>query len=183
MKRRFIQAVSVGKNTADQAITGDNNVNDMCPDMLRTEEYLRTAELMNESQRRSLSVILALLDEALFDFEAWADGRERRGIMYSETNDLSPAQREKVRRHVIALREEVDVLRSDLNLQMRTQSVRASIFARASSLWEGLVDSEPRRLRRYGEVNPEMEEYLAPRVKALVSRLEEIISCLRMGAK
>ena len=47
---------------------------------------------LGETHRRSVGTTLALLDELLCCTEEWAEGRERRGALYLERNNLTAAQ-------------------------------------------------------------------------------------------
>jgi len=131
---------------------------------------------LNEAQRRSLSAIIAALEKALFDFEGWASGQERQGRVYQEVNDLTPSQREALHHYVARLRESIADAVLTFRLEPQVREVRASIRGRAAILWEGVADTEPRRLERYGPVHPDAESLLSPRTSALIAILEKILS-------
>ncbi|MGE5484928.1 MAG: hypothetical protein ACM3X4_07930 [Ignavibacteriales bacterium] len=130
---------------------------------------------ISESQRRSLWTMLNTVDQALCDFESWAKGREHAGVLFSEKNDLSPAQRQALLTQIESMRQKIRSLGDDLALERRTRTVRANIIASASTLWIGLVEVEPDQLRRYGPVDPQTVEYLGPKIRELVAGIQDLI--------
>jgi len=59
---------------------------------------------LSKSARRAVETTLQLLDEGLCRVEQWAEGRQRSSVLYTETNRLSPAQRNALLREVAAMR-------------------------------------------------------------------------------
>jgi len=130
-----------------------------------------TRGLINDNHRRALSAGLGLLDEALCQFQRWAEGAETRSVLFEERNNLSPSQRKRINALISDLQARITELRDALGLERRVQSVSHSIRAQCSVLWESLVESESRYLRGYGEVNPEAAAYLDPKMEAIIDRL------------
>jgi hypothetical protein len=124
-----------------------------------------------KDHERAISATLTLLDEMLCEFEEYAQGRERHGVLYHERNSLSEKQRRGIQSEVTAMRATIRELKEALGLTDTRDEIAQRIWGRASAFWEGLVETQSRYLRRYGEVAPDLKECLDPRIEALTARL------------
>jgi hypothetical protein len=131
---------------------------------------------IGKNHRRGVSTTLALVDEALCEFEHWAEGREARSVLYREHNNLSPAQRKSLLAEVSKMRAVIGELRDALGLEAAGQEAAQSIWGRCSALREHLVELTGRHLRRYGKPAPGLADYLDPRVDELLRRLDRVSS-------
>jgi len=134
---------------------------------------------MREGHKRGASTTLLLLDEALCQFEQWAEGREIVSVLYREQNDLSARQRRSILSEIAKMRKVLEELREALGLEAETEAVAHLIRSRCSVMWEYLVELEGKRLRRYGELLPGLAEYLDGRVAELTVRLGRILDASR----
>lgn len=123
---------------------------------------------LNTGHRNSITTTLTALDEALCEFEQWAQGREIKSILYREDNSLQPDQREAIRNQVVRIREKLLELKDGLQLEGSSRSVGQSIWSQCSMLWVSLIELTSRHLRGYGEVSAALAEYLDPRVAELI---------------
>mgnify|MGYP000219497737 CR=1 FL=1 len=126
---------------------------------------------ISDNHRRGISAALAFLDAKLSDFAEIARGRQACGEMYREVNSLSAAQRGAVLSEVEAIRGIIRELRSALGLEPRCEDLASFIWGACMGLWETLIETEARYLRRYGEVPPDLAAYLDPRIEEVVRRL------------
>lgn len=131
---------------------------------------------LSENHRRAISTAAVLLDEMLCEFEECARGRERRGVLYHERNRLTSRQRARLLAEIEQARVVLRELKEALDLQAVEEDVRQRIWAAASTFWEVLVETETKRLRRYGEMPPGLAECLDPRMEALIERLQTLSS-------
>lgn len=129
---------------------------------------------MSENHIRSISTTLSLLDKALCEFEQWTQGYEIRSVLYEIRNTLSDAQRALIAVEVAEMKNILEEVRSNLNLEVTTRYVDKIFLGSCSILWTYLMELEGRNLKRYGEVPPGLAEYLDPRVHALDEHLRSI---------
>ena len=129
---------------------------------------------LGENFKRGIETTLVSLDEALCEFELWANGRELRSVLCSERNKLSPAQREAILSEVAGMREMLRELRDDLGLEGRIRGGANNISGTCAVLSVNLEELKGRHLGRYGEPPPELLEYLDPRIKSLMTSLNHI---------
>ena len=133
---------------------------------------------VGENHKRAIGTTLTLLDEMLCEFEEYAQGRERHGVMYHERNSLSDKQRRGIQSEVAAMRRTMRELKEALGLTDSRDEVAQHIWARASAFWEVLVETQSRYLRRYGEFAPGLKECLDPRIEVLIARLLTLVGLI-----
>jgi hypothetical protein len=129
--------------------------------------------------KNGIAATLVLLDEALCEFERWAQGREVKSVFYSETNELLPDQRETILIQVAKIRERLQELKDRLKLEGKSRSVASSIWSQCSVLWVNLIEVTSEHLKRYGESPAGLAEYLDPRVAELIGLTNEILRIVK----
>jgi hypothetical protein len=121
-----------------------------------------------------VEISLAVLDEALCVMESWADGRECRGVLFLETNDLSPVRREMLRRRVAEVRELLAEARDRLGLKASEAQASGDIWSRCCGIRDTLSELGARHMKAYGELTPGLAQYmngLSARLTAAIDRL------------
>ncbi len=121
---------------------------------------------LNQYQRRSLGVTLRLLEKALDDIEALL-AADHQGLLYAVHTELTPELEMELRQLSGNVRALLAELAQRYQLPVQREDGLRIISARLSSAWENLEDSRPRKLRRYGQLDPEVAEELEPQVEAL----------------
>ena len=145
--------------------------------MRKLKQTIASIEL-SENHRRSISITLQLLDEALCEWTDWSEGRVKSGVMYRELDTLSPNQKSELRSKIGATRQLIIRLRDDLDLQLRDVATSRSIAGHASLLWEMLTEPNSRGLNGYGTVPEELEGYLDPIGETLTEQISSITAML-----
>lgn len=138
---------------------------------------------MSENHIRGISTTLTLLDENLCEFEQWAKGHEIRSVLYEVRNTLSAEQRQVIAERVERLFKALKEIRDALSLNGSIHLVDKMIVSSCAIQWSSLAELEPRHLRRYGEVPPELAQYLEPRVKALNEDIRVISNAAGQSAR
>jgi hypothetical protein len=124
------------------------------------------AALLNEAQRRAVTVALRQFERALSTVEHVLAGGEC-GRLYRDQADFTPEQRARLEALVRLARQRLDALAERLALPIEVLSGRRIVAAVCSSAWETLSDAAPRVLRRYGAVHPDLEQRIGPDIEAL----------------
>jgi len=153
------------------------------PEAAPSEVSLVDAEAprAGEYHLRGISVTLTMLDEALGEIEEWAHGRARRSILYQERNRLTRKQREGIRAEVQHLRALLRELSDHFGLEPTVEDAAQAIRASCAALWQYLVETEAKHLRRYGDLPPGLGEYLDPKVEELIEGMQRISDTARGG--
>lgn len=131
------------------------------------------------SLKNSIVTNLTILDEALCEFEQWAQGREIRSVFYKEENELTPEEQEWLKSRVAEIRERLQSIKDTLKLQEKTHSAKTHMWGQCSVLWVNLVDLTSKHLKRYGALPPGLTEYLDPKVDELIELTNGISKLVR----
>jgi hypothetical protein len=129
---------------------------------------------LGENHRRSISITLQLVDQALCEWDDWARGRVRSGIMYRQVDTLSPIQKQELQDKIGKVRQLIMHLRDDLGLEPKNVPTSQFIIGHASLLWEMLTELNGRSLQAYGKVPGELGRYLNPIGEQLAAEMNEI---------
>ena len=137
---------------------------------------------VNENQRRAIGIALAGLDEVLCEIESWMDGREARGVLYVETNDIPSHRRGSFRRRVDEARKLLVEARDRLGL--KTTEVRASsrVWSCCCGLRDTLSELGAKHMKGYGELPPEPARYMNDLSARLVSAVDRLAEEAKSGA-
>jgi len=129
---------------------------------------------LGENFKRGIETTLVVLDEALCEFEEWANGRERRSVFYSDRNTLSARQRDVILSEVAGMRKMLQELKDDLGLEGRVRGGANDIWGKCAILAVNLEEMKGKHLARYGNPPRDLVEYLDPRVKRLIATVNRI---------
>jgi hypothetical protein len=137
---------------------------------------------LNENQERAVGVTLRLLEERLKRIEQVIDADEE-GILYRRVARISPAEREKMRALLMAMREQIRRAAEQFHLRKEEQNAAREIVGTLSLAWESLEDARPRKLGAYGAVDPALKDTLDPILQQLIRLLFELEDVARGDSK
>jgi hypothetical protein len=132
--------------------------------------------IINENQRRAVSITLGLLDEMLCRCEEWARGREAHSVLYEEHNSLSSRDRDALLAEIGRIRPIIERLKEALGLYSRTCSAAVDIWSRSAAARETLMEIE--HLSGYGDVHPNLKRLLAENVPLLLEGLDRVTAVI-----
>lgn len=130
------------------------------------------------SQRLAISVSLGHLEAQLDAIESLLSN-ERDGLLRRYVSDLTTTEVSRLRSLLAETRRAIAEAALALGLQPQVTDVRRAIAARLGLVWETLEDTQPFRLRRYGNVDPSLEASLGPHIQHLIAQvhiMESIIN-------
>jgi hypothetical protein len=136
----------------------------------RTQSHIE----LSENHRRSISITLQLVDKALCEWDDWAKGNVRSGVMFREQDMFSPTQKAGLQEKIAAIRELLVRLRDDLHLESKIAPTSQSIVGHAAVLWEMLTDLNSRGLKGHGKVPENLASYLDPIGETLCEEMNAI---------
>lgn len=133
---------------------------------------------LSENHRRSISITLQLVDQALCEWDDWTSGRLQSGVMYRQMDTLSAIQKQQLKDKIANVRQLIVRLRDDLDLEPKNVATARAIGGHASVLWEMLTELNSRGLGGYGRVPEELGRYLDPLGEKLTEQMNAIIALL-----
>ncbi len=137
----------------------------------------RYAYLLNESQRRSLAVAVRRVELAVWRLEQRLTQEQPPDLALTRfTNAPDSGQCASLLRLIAEVRREVFRLAVDYDLEVGEENFLRSIMGEFTLLWADLEDTRPEKLRRYGSVNPQVNEMLGPPIQRLIQLMLAIDS-------
>jgi len=134
-----------------------------------SSERGRFARLLNESQRRSLTITLRRVELAVWRLEErMAQQSPPQLILTRFTNPPNSEQQAALLQLTRRVREEIAQLTFDYDLEVGEENVLRSVMGEFSLLWCDLEDTRPHKLRRYGAVHPQAHDTLGPPIQRLI---------------
>jgi hypothetical protein len=127
---------------------------------------------LTPAHARALTSHFKTVEEYLRVVASSMDGFE--GVFYGVPAELSGEQRARARTLIDKVLSGLGNVRQELGLERQQMSSIGVMRAYLSELWVSLVETRGRYLRGYGEVPPELAEYLDRHVDELESRVNEI---------
>ena len=124
-------------------------------------------ELLNPYQKNSLRVSLLMLEENLRYAQEWLNGREETGILYYRNLKLSEETKQQAGQKIQAALELIEKLSSEFELDKEFQSAASILQGDLTVNWANLVDTKSAKLRRYGQVHPQLDDMLDPDIQNL----------------
>lgn len=136
-------------------------------------------ETINENHKRSIGIALVELDKVLCAIESWTGGRESRGVIYIEANDLTQEKKELLRRLVSNARKLLAGICDELDLIPVTVSASHDIWIKCWGTRDMLAELDSRHMKRYGELPPSSVEYLNSISRSLEATVDIILKAVR----
>jgi hypothetical protein len=127
-------------------------------------------QLFNPAQKNALRVSLLLLEKGMLEVDRLLAAGEHHGVLFRIVDDLGQNTKTSVSRLVHDVRGVIRELQARFQLDMELEGKSRAIFGKVPLLWEMVTDTDARRLRGYGEVDPTVETLLNPSIEHL-SRL------------
>lgn len=141
-----------------------------------SSERGRFARLLNESQRRSLTITLRRVELAVWRLEERMAQPSPQLMLTRFTNPPDSDQQAALLHLTRRVREEIAQLVYDYDLEAGEENVLRSVMGEFSLLWCDLEDTRPQKLRRYGAVHPQAQNTLGPPIQRLVQLMLAIDS-------
>jgi hypothetical protein len=138
---------------------------------------------LSDNHRRGIGTALFVLDRMLCEVEEYARGREASSVFYVEQNALSADQKEGLLAEIARMRDALQEIKDGLGLEMEAEDVGRRIWGESSTLWEILVETKSRFLKRYGPPPEELGAYLDPRIDAVLEYLRNLTNLVRPDKK
>jgi hypothetical protein len=129
---------------------------------------------LNQPQRNALANNLQQLERSLDEIERLLDSPPT-GITYTTEVDFDPPTIQRIRETCRETRGQIADIAAAFELPQHRWDGRRMIVAEMSVAWIDLEDMRPPKLRRYGTVDPDLNETLAPRLE----RLMELVLAMR----
>ncbi|MCL4393219.1 MAG: hypothetical protein M1482_00075 [Chloroflexi bacterium] len=99
---------------------------------------------------------------------------DEEGILYRRTSYFTFEQREKMRRLVAAMRQQIREADDRFHFRKEERDAAREIVGTLALSWESLEETRTNKLAAYGQVDPGLNETLDPIVQRLIGQLFEL---------
>jgi hypothetical protein len=139
--------------------------------------------MLNENQRRAVSVTFRTVEQYLHTIEQMLATQDYSGILVDWRNNVSVSQKDLLAAKISEAMEKIRMLSDQFSLEKTRKHARQNISAELSYCWEILQGVKAKRLKGYGEVDSSLEHTLDPQIDILVAILGEMQSLLQGAIK
>lgn len=133
---------------------------------------------IESSHHRVLSIRLRGLDRHCNEILEWMNVPVAASVLEERTQDLRPDEKEKVRAVVLQIKDEIQRLAAEMELERSTSDIRRMIHSLASAMWVDLEETKSDGLNGYGRVSDQFREYWDPKVDALLEKVHALENLL-----
>jgi len=125
--------------------------------------------MLNESQRRSLSITLRIVEESLAEIEIILNKCNDINILYERKCDIPEEVKDEVLRKVFFAKDRIRIIAEKFNLEKESIEASREAFGKLPYCWELLEDAKAKKLRRYGEVATGIGDILDPDLDIVIN--------------
>jgi len=130
--------------------------------------------MLNEAQRRDLSVTLRIVEESLKDIEQISNNGNKIGILYEVRNNIPQAVKDEVLKKIILIKDEIKILAEKFDLEKEYKEASREAFGKLLHCWLILQEAKTNSLKRYGDVAPGLEDALDPHLNIIIDLIREL---------
>ena len=128
---------------------------------------------LSQPQQTAISTTLLHLEQSLEGIERLLAGSTA-GIMYATELNVGPATIDQILANCRDIRAQIMVLARTFGLPRQQRFLRQIIMGELSSAWVNLEEVRPRKLKRYGAVDPALMDTLEPPLARLIQLVQDI---------
>jgi hypothetical protein len=118
-----------------------------------------------------------MFEENLRHALEWLDGYEENGILYSYKLILPEENRKQARQEINTALGLIEKLSHRFNLAKEINGAASMLRGELTVNWANLLDTRPKKLGRYGKVNPELAQVLDSDIQKL-AEIAQLLSAI-----
>ncbi len=130
--------------------------------------------MLNDAQRRRVSVTLSSLEEDLHDMERMLKSEDYIGIIYEMDNDIPLPVKNALIEKIGEIEDGIDTLAERFDLEREGRILRRQLSARLTYNWTTLEEIKARYLKGYGNVAEGLKDTLDPELAAIIGLIQEM---------
>lgn len=124
-------------------------------------------DLLNPYQKNSIRITLQMFEESLRHSLEWLDGYEEDGILYSRKLNLPEENRKQARQEIRVVLDMIENLSHKFDLQKESSNSAFMLRGELTISWANLYDVRASKLKRFGDVHPELASILDSDIQKL----------------
>ncbi len=130
--------------------------------------------MLNENQKRALSITLRIVEEKLRDIERVLESSDDVGVLYEMKQNISPAVKNEVFKEIVLIKERIKALAEKFDLRKESTNANKEALRALPYCWEILEDAKARGMKRYGSVADGLKNILDPQLSTIIDLILKI---------
>ena len=130
--------------------------------------------MLNDSQKRKVSVTVSTLEENLIEIEELLKSEDRAGVLFELDNDIPLRVKRAILYKIASIKLEIKNLVDQFGLYKQPKKLSSRISGDASVLWASVAEIKSRNLKGYGGIAEGLQEALDPALEMICQELLEI---------
>ncbi|NCO68205.1 MAG: hypothetical protein COY75_03295 [Nitrospirae bacterium CG_4_10_14_0_8_um_filter_41_23] len=125
--------------------------------------------MLNEYQRRGLSITLQIVEKSIDDIEWILHNGDDIGILYEVRDNVPLTVKDELLRKISVIKDRIKIIADEFNLEKECIEASREVFGKLPYCWKILEDAKAKKLRRYGEVATGVEDVLDPDLDIIIN--------------
>jgi hypothetical protein len=130
--------------------------------------------MLNDYQKRGLSITLRIVEENVEYIEQLLKSRGYSGVLYETRYDLTDEIRDELSKRIPLVRAELGRIADKFQLGKKNEAASNAAFGKLPYCWEILENAKAKRLRQYGDIAEGLGGKLDPHLDTLIRILGEM---------
>ncbi len=130
--------------------------------------------MLNDAQRRRMSVTLSSLEEDMHDMERLLESANYVGVVHEIDNDIPAPAKNALTRKMAQIKDRIRSLAERFGLERERRNLRRQLSARLTYDWTTIEEIKTLHLRGYGAVAEGLKETLDPELDAIIGLILEM---------
>ncbi len=135
--------------------------------------------MLNDAQRRTVSVTIRFLEEDLHEMEHLLQSGDYIGIVHEMGNDIPLPTKKALLDKIGAIKDRIHSLVERFSLKKEQRSVRRQLFARSTYDLTMLEETKTQYLKGYGNTAKGLQDSLDPQLDSMIDLLREMLRLLQ----
>jgi hypothetical protein len=135
--------------------------------------------MLNEYQKRGLSITLRIVEETMQDIERILHNGTYTGILYDMKSNIPLEFKEEILKRTSLIKERIKIISKIFDLTKERREVIHEIFGKLPHCLEIIEDVKAKKLKRYGDVSRGLDNALDPQLNIVTDLILEMQHLLR----
>jgi len=135
--------------------------------------------LITEAQRYFLKAILVLAEKTFVEIKNFAHLQTESYRLYSIENSIPEEHRSKLVAEADEAIKHIKKLADTLDLESKTYDIRKIMLTSLLSIQDDFWDMQPKKLKGYGEVSPELAKIIEPWLEEINILVKSMLKSLK----
>lgn len=130
--------------------------------------------MLNDSQKRRVSIVLNILEEDLHDMERLLHSEDYIGIVHEMDNDIPLPVKKALIEKIGWIKDRIHIVAERFNLKREQKSLSRQFYGRLTCDCTALEESKTQYLKGYGSVTEGLNDTLDPELDAVIGLIREM---------